>query len=219
MPSEKQTRHFWSIILMNCSKHPLSTESTKHLPSTLSVNLRGFYWERYLLGMAQSQATTYMPLSCVSHNESQCRWLAPQLYLLLPSSTRSSEPRPQNNGISLPPGEVIPKTPEPWLFINFFSLLFFPAFKFCFSSVLLLQPLHCYSRHLAEPGGYWRDVVTSQQSVASKCFSGKPRWVLQALHSWTALPNTCNALRLTMRNALCDHTNFICQVKQVKSSF
>lgn len=126
-------------------------------------------------------------------------WLPnPQFCLLL---ARSSEPRPQNNGIPPPPWEVIPKTPELWKFINFFSLLFFPAFKFCFSLLLLLQHLHCYSHHLAEPGGYWRDVVTSQQSVASRCFSGKQRQALQALHSWTAPPNTCNVLRLAMRNA------------------
>lgn len=196
---EKQTRDFWRIIHMNCSKHPLSTESTKHPPSTLSVSLSFIYWERHLLGMAQSQATTYVQLLSVSCNESQYRWLASQLCLLLTCSVRSSEPRPKNNGILFPHWEVIPRSPELWLFIDFLSLRFFPAFKFCFSWLLLLQHLNC-CYHLAEPGGYWRDAVTEQQNIASRCFSGKQRQVLQTLHSWTALPNNCNVLRLTMSN-------------------
>lgn len=186
---------------MNCSKHPLSTESTKHLPSTLSVSLSFVYWERYLLGMGQSQATTCMQLPSVSYNEPQYRWLASQLCLLFTSSIRSSELRPQNNGVLFPPWEVIPKTPELWLFIDFFSLLSLPTFKFCFSLLLLLQHLNCYSHHLAEPGEFWRDVVINQQSVASRYFPGKQRQALQALHSWTALPSNCNVPRLTMSNA------------------
>lgn len=43
--------------------------------------------------------------------------------------------------------------------------------------------------------------MTNRQNVASKCFSGKERQALQALHSWTELPNNCNVLRGTMRNA------------------
>lgn len=42
--------------------------------------------------------------------------------------------------------------------------------------------------------------MTEQQNIASRCFSGKQRQVLQTLHSWTALPNNCNVLRLTMSN-------------------
>lgn len=50
-----QTRYFWSIIHKNSSKHPLSTDLTKHLPSLVCQVLftgEEIYWEwlspRYL---------------------------------------------------------------------------------------------------------------------------------------------------------------------------